>query len=393
MGYVITAVGAGGKTTYLRNRAGKCLREGKSVVITTSTHMWAPRKENAFQRIAMYNEDDSIFADAWFGMGEEPDYCGHLQNSGKLSALSDEEIGRLAEEYDVVLVEGDGSHCMPAKIPGENEPVITACTDEIVVVMGAHAIGRRVDVVCHRYELVSKDAEHESLQGRVTEQMLREIADRFYIEKLRCEYPRAKIIYVLSRMPHPEGRIMAVVMASGFGRRYGGNKLLDLYEEKPLYLHALEHIAQAFGLENMVVVTQYDQIADEVGSMGIDAIMNDQAEEGIAASIRLGTEWAARLGADAVMFFAADMPSLPPEEIRLYARQFLSSGKPFGCMVFGPEHICSNPGAFRLDTGAEKLMRLTGDKGAMRIMKQEPWNIYYYQIAPECCEDIDRPDP
>ena len=95
-------------------------------------------------------------------------------------------------------------------------------------------------------------------------------------------------------------------------------------------------------------------------------------------------------GADAVMFFAADMPNLPAEEIRLFARQFIDSQKPYGCMEFGKEHTCTNPGVFRLETGAEKLLQLCGDRGAMRIMKQEPWNIYYYQIAPEYAADIDQ---
>ena len=89
------------------------------------------------------------------------------------------------------------------------------------------------------------------------------------------------------------------------------------------------------------------------------------------------------------MFFAADMPYLPGTEIRMFAGQFLSSRKPYGCMEFGPKHICTNPGAFRLPQGERKLLQLTGDRGAMRIMKQEPWNIYYYQIAPEWAEDVD----
>ena len=148
-------------------------------------------------------------------------------------------------------------------------------------------------------------------------------------------------------------------------------------------------MVEALGRENVIVVTQYEAIRDAALAGGLDAVMNDQASEGIAASIRLGTRRALESGADAVMFFAADMPMLPAQEIRLYARQFSGSGKPYGCMVHGREHICTNPGAFRLDTGAEKLLQLKGDRGAMRIMKQEPWNIYYYQTAPEYVQDID----
>lgn len=388
MGYMITAVGAGGKTTYLRKRALEYLRMGRSAVITTTTHIWMPHEGLFEQKKISLDGDDQSYADAWMGLGKEPDYYGHLEQSGKLAALSDEELSCLSGKYDVVLVEGDGSHCMPVKIPGAGEPVVPQDTDEIVVVMGAHAIGRRIDVVCHRFREDMSILCDEA--GIVTEKLLEEIAEKYYLTPLRAQYPRAELSYVLSRMPGVKGKVAAVVMASGFGRRYGGNKLLDTYDGKALYCHTLEHVTQAMGQENVVVVTQYSEILDEVSSMGIDAIMNRQAQEGIAASIRLGTKWALEKGADAVIFFAADMPNLPSSEIGLYAEQFLDSGKTFGCMVFGPEHTCSNPGAFRLDYGAQQLMNLTGDRGAMRIMKKEPWNIYYYQIAPECCVDIDR---
>ncbi len=419
MAYVITAVGAGGKTTYLRNRAQEYLREGKTVAVTTTTHIWPPggglsllnhhhvktgqlpEVTGRFPEKSSEYIDESTYIDVWLGGGKEPDYYGvqcfdkksadtqsdTTQGKGKLSALSESQLKMLYRLYDVVLVEGDGSHCMPVKIPGKNEPVIPEGTDEIVVVMGAHAIGRRIDVVCHRYR--------KDMAGKpgdvLTEEMIRELAERYYIQPLKHRYPDVKLSYVLSIMPRTTGRIKAVLMASGFGRRYGGNKLLAQYRGRPLYRCALDHVVSAFGKENTVVVTQYEQIFNEVSALGIQAVMNHEAEEGIAASIRIGTKTAVQDNMDAVMFFAADMPNIPSREIRLYAEQFLSSGKPFGCVVFGPEHICSNPGVFRLDTGAEKLLSLTGDRGAMRIMKQEPWNIYYYQIAPECAADVDLP--
>ena len=143
------------------------------------------------------------------------------------------------------------------------------------------------------------------------------------------------------------------------------------------------------GRENAIVVTQYEEIMQQTRALGIAAVWNDQAGEGISASIRLGTKSALAMGADAVMFFAADMPFLPAVEIRRFARQFSGSGKAFGCMEFGKEHITTNPGAFLLKAEAEKLLQLRGDRGAMRLMKQEPWKVYYYQIAPEYVVDVD----
>ena len=390
MAYIITAVGAGGKTTYLKCRAQEYLRQGKRAAMTTTTHIWAPRvrfpeTENAFTENISSENASTENASPGNAFSEKtppgPDYFGRQEASGKLAPLDEETFARICREYDVVLVEGDGSHCMPVKIPGKNEPVIPPDTDEIVVVMGAHAIGRRLDVVCHRYEGSSRET--------VTEQMLEEIAEQYYIRPLRKKYPKAQVRYVLSRMPQRAGRTACVLMASGFGRRYGGNKLLDLFHGKPLYRHCLDHVAEAMGRENAIVVTQYEEIMQQTRALGIAAVWNDQAGEGISASIRLGTKSALAMGADAVMFFAADMPFLPAVEIRRFARQFSGSGTAFGCMEFGKEHITTNPGAFLLKAEAEKLLQLRGDRGAMRLMKQEPWKVYYYQIAPEYVVDVD----
>ena len=403
MAYILTAVGAGGKTTYLHSRAQEYLRQGMRIAITTTTHIWPPRKGGKLPGV---------------------EYFGTREESGKLSWPGDEVYAKICREFDAVLVEGDGSHSMPAKIPGEREPVIPGNTDEIVVVMGSHAIGRRLDVVCQRYgsygssfdaagELTCPDGtgaksgscaakrksshdagKAESCPGAgnsvlVTEEILERLAQQYYLRPLRQRFPRAKLSFALSRMPEGKGRIAAVLMASGFGRRYGGNKLLDDFRGKPLYRHALDHIIEALGKESVIVVSQYEPILAKAGREGILAVKNDQAAEGISASIRLGTHKALEQKKDAVMFFAADMPYLPGTEIRMFAGQFLSSRKPYGCMEFGPKHICTNPGAFRLPQGERKLLQLTGDRGAMRIMKQEPWNIYYYQIAPEWAEDVD----
>ena len=125
--------------------------------------------------------------------------------------------------------------------------------------------------------------------------------------------------------------------------------------------------------------------------VSLQPVRNTHAAEGISASIRLGTEAAMNAGSDAAVFFAADMPALPPAEIRLFLKQFLASGKSFACMESMPGHIPTNPGAFRLtEDNCGKLMKLTGDHGAMKIIKAAPWDAYYYQIGEADVRDIDE---
>ena len=382
---IITAVGAGGKTTYLEHRAEEFARSGMRAVVTTTTHIWKPEQAEAF--------GSDAYRRCIFHAAGGIDYAGTLEENGKLSAPPADVMDRLCREYDAVLVEGDGSHCMPVKIPREGEPVIPEDTDEIAVVMGRQAVGRRLEAVCHRYDAKKLPS------GIVTDKMLEEIAQRFYIRPLKQRYPHAGVYYSpsgyepeswadptqLSELP-----VTAVLLASGFGRRFGGNKLVEDFDGQPLYRRTLDHVTRALGKKRTVVVTQYTEIMDAVRAEGICALYNESAAEGISASIRIGTGEAVRRGdSEAVLFFAADMPYLPPEEIRRYAHQFLWSGKRYGCMESGPDHIMTNPGAFRLKDASQQLLALAGDRGAMRIMKQHPQDIYRYQIAQEAVRDID----
>ena len=458
MAYVITAVGAGGKTSLLKQKAARYLREGKTALLVTTTHIWGPQG-SGWSRSALTDEEGREQAFLWKKEGEA-DLAGILQPAGKLSALPPAIFRNLCENYDCVLVEGDGSHCMPVKIPSEREPVVPENTDEIAVVMGRHALGRKLQAVCQRFDPDRlRTLGYGDGAAAVTEQMLRVIAEEFYIRPLTEQFPKVKIHYVESDLcasgfDQDIKKISLVLMASGFSRRYGGNKLLEERGGKKLYRLALDHILEAVlpeacdgerdssddstprmeGSElydevrdpsadsiiregqpepydpdrevQILVVTQYEEIREEVSRLSkelerrmeagkrrvsLQPVRNMHAAEGISASIRLGTAAAMNAGSDAAVFFAADMPALPPAEIRLFLKQFLASGKSFACMESMPGHIPTNPGAFRLtEDNCGKLMKLTGDHGAMKIIKAAPWDAYYYQIGEADVRDIDE---
>ena len=91
-------------------------------------------------------------------------------------------------------------------------------------------------------------------------------------------------------------RISFIYMASGFGSRFGSNKLLVPFKGKELYRHGLDCICQAAGeLEKeghqteVLVVSQYEAILKQAESRGLLAVPNRFSGEGITASLRLGT--------------------------------------------------------------------------------------------------------
>ena len=65
---------------------------------------------------------------------------------------------KLLDEYDVVIVEADGSRGLPLKCPGDQEPVIPDGTDLVIGVAGATAIGQtfREAPAAHRFPVACR---------------------------------------------------------------------------------------------------------------------------------------------------------------------------------------------------------------------------------------------
>ena len=72
--------------------------------------------------------------------------------TGKLSAPA-ESLDQLAQRFDYVLAEADGSKRLPLKAHAAWEPVIPAATANVVWVVGASGLGKPVAKVVHRPEL------------------------------------------------------------------------------------------------------------------------------------------------------------------------------------------------------------------------------------------------
>lgn len=72
--------------------------------------------------------------------------------TGKLSAPA-EPLNELAQRFDYVLAEADGSKRLPLKAHAPWEPVIPSGTANIVWIVGASGFGKPVAEVVHRPEL------------------------------------------------------------------------------------------------------------------------------------------------------------------------------------------------------------------------------------------------
>ena len=184
-------------------------------------------------------------------------------------------------------------------------------------------------------------------------------------------------------------------MASGFSRRFGGNKLLAPLAGKPLYRHGFDQLQDAARRISvslscsccLYVVSQYDEILSWCRAHGAIAVKNTAAGEGMAASVRLGVETSA--AADAWAFFAADQPFLSSEIISDFVKQYAQSGCGIGCAVSGSRR--GSPAIFS-HVYKDELLALQGDKGGRAILEKYKDDLWSFTMPEgELC-DIDTRD-
>lgn len=151
-GLVAAFAGAGGKTTAIFGLAEFAANRGLSVAITTTTRIYDPRDE-AGRRF------DSLLAAPSLGSSSARAKCGILaelrsmpgrirvvaagrdEAQGKLIGIDPVWCRVLAEVFDLVLVEADGSRGLPVKAPASHEPAIPACAAIVFGFMGLDCLG------------------------------------------------------------------------------------------------------------------------------------------------------------------------------------------------------------------------------------------------------------
>lgn len=182
---IYAIVGAGGKTGLLKEMAARFRREGKSVFVTTTTHMFI--------------EEDTYLTDdpqVLIGAIREKGYVfAGLPVGPKIKALPEAVYDAVCAAADVVLVEADGSKHMPLKFPNATEPVIPDNADEIIVVCGLHGLDKAAKDACHRLELVKQHLDITD-DTRITPHHVYRMVMEGYVMPLRKKYPHKKITVV-----------------------------------------------------------------------------------------------------------------------------------------------------------------------------------------------------
>ena len=183
-------------------------------------------------------------------------------------------------------------------------------------------------------------------------------------------------------------KINLILLASGNSKRFNGNKLLTNFHDKPLYMYTLEKLKSIKGLNQIIVVTQYEEIKQKSIDLGFDVVLNFESELGISNSIALGIS--RDKSADGYMFMVCDQPFIKPKSINKLIEEFNSGGK--GICSIGFKDRLGNPNIFSRKY-LEELLSLKGDIGGKHILKKHIDDLKIIQIEDgEELKDIDTRD-
>lgn len=174
-------------------------------------------------------------------------------------------------------------------------------------------------------------------------------------------------------------------MASGAGRRFGGNKLLYPVEGVPMIERVFSAVPPRL-FARACVVSCYPEILSLAKERGYLPVPNPHADQGQSASVRLGL---ARLtDLDGALFSVCDQPWLRRDSVERLLADFSAH----------PDCICSlswkgergSPAVFPRGLFPE-LLALTGDRGGGVVIRSNRNRLRLVEAAaPRELQDVDR---
>jgi xanthine dehydrogenase accessory factor len=168
--------------------------------------------------------------------------------------------------------------------------------------------------------------------------------------------------------------INAIIMASGFSRRMGRNKLLLTFGGKPIIDHVIDNVTGS-GLTSVFLVSGSEAVLERGRLKHIKTIFNGNALAGQSESVKAGILGSPECGG--YMFFAGDQPLLDQDTIRLLAKRFEKNPGSIIVPVFGGRNGSPVifPRRFR-----EELLCLEGDTGGREVVKAHPESVIKVEV-------------
>ena len=475
--YVIALVGSGGKTSLMGQLAGEGKEHHLRVAVLTTTHI---RKPPVYQEVFSHMEKGTVtIFGTESGEGKlaypgDDCYENVCRHADLILIEADGSRGlpvKFPAAHEPVIPENVNMILAVCGMSGLERPGAEVCHRWELAVQELTAEQKPAvmqELTTESEQELTQEQSLEMQQAMITKEIMAELLEAGYGRALQQACPGAEFYYCLNQADTPKlqkaaaeilkhtGRrglilslpedknilyaepeqsppsskdiggngekgyyIAMIYMASGFGRRYGSNKLLENIEGKPLYYHGLSALQEAAGRlkgvgrpempegqevperqtapkrqeapegqtaihGELVVVSQYKEILQTAQEMGAKAVYNPDSQEGITASIHHGI--VAVPEADAYLFTVADQPWLKAESILRLMEEFCGSEESIACLTDGTRN--GNPVIFSKKY-KEELLSLTGDRGGSVILKNHPREVRKVPVEEKELRDID----
>lgn len=186
--------------------------------------------------------------------------------------------------------------------------------------------------------------------------------------------------------------IRGVLLAAGYSKRFGSNKLLQPLPQGlpqagvPIALAAARHMIEALPDSIAVVRPRAQKLGKMLRDAGYKTVVCRNAAEGMGVSLAAGVRAAHDAGGWVIAL--ADMPFIRPDTIRTIVKA-LSEGAAIAAPAYRGER--GHPVGFARRF-LDELSALRGDAGARDILRQHPdWITPYEVDDPGVLRDIDQP--
>ena len=180
--------------------------------------------------------------------------------------------------------------------------------------------------------------------------------------------------------------MIAVILAAGLSKRFGGKKLLEPIDGKAMVLHVTDLVA-AMDFEQRSFVYSDEEVLKTIKDHSIEAcryqfLYNEQAEQGLSTSIRLALnnlpDNLSENMATGIIFFVADQPFVDEATISRLREAYDHKKGSIIVPLYGENR--GNPVIFSMKW-TEQLKKLEGDVGGRTVVRENPKEVWEVPIT------------
>jgi len=415
---VVSLVGGGGKTTTMYFIANELASQGRSVIITTTTHIIPPDfSYNMVLTQDIHKVEKALKTDKLIVLADSFE-------KDKLKGIDPAWVKELKKVADNIIIEADGARNKPFKAPGEHEPVIPSVSDVVLSLTGMDAVYKPLSPEwSHRTDRISELTDIKSGETVTPEiiantilhpaggmkgvpenasfipilnkadtskemDIARDISKHLFkggIKKAIITSHRKNPAYIKPVVP--DGYVSAIILAAGASRRMGKPKLELKIDGINLLERTIKNAVLSI-VDEIILVTKPGNLPVDINKYsGVRVVENENWETGQSSSMKAGLKGISP-DSNGALFLMADQPMVNTGIINELVINFLETEKPITAPLYSDKKgapVLFNKSLF------QELLVVEGDKGGRDLLDKYPVN--YVEINSSLAPfDVDTPE-